>query len=680
LQGQNLVTISYRAYIDGLRAVAVVPVVLFHVGAPIFSGGFVGVDVFFVISGYLITSLILPEVKEGRFSIASFYERRARRIFPALFAVLAFCCIVGFAVLTPADYKTLGQSVIATTTFVSNIFFWRQANYFAAPASENPLLHTWSLSIEEQFYLFYPLILVLASRLLSASRLTVIATISAISFAAGAVLVFFKPAATFYLGPTRAWELLIGGLIVLAGTDSRPPGWVLSSAAWSGPALIVSSMLTYTSSTRFPGAAALLPVMGTALLIWSGQYQATVVHRFLSLPVLTAVGKASYSLYLWHFPIIAFVSYVKLSGLDWRNKTAICIVSLILSFLSLRYIERPFRLPSKERGLRKPVQVAISGMALVFGAGLLIVGGAGFPFRLDQASAVFLAAEQDKERHRMDCLTLEQRIVRPNEACKLGSADANPTIAIWGDSHAVVTASALAETAEKNHASLLLAASVDCPIGIGFGIDPHIGSDLAANPGYQYCQQYNSEMLEFVRSNPSISVVVLSSRWTNWRLGEPGSAAEAPVDIRLRDSRGTASSPAENKEIFVRGFEALLQALVAAGKTVWIVGPVPEPSFRIPKALFVEHLGLDHTNLDVPLSAFLRKNQFILSVFADMKRKFPVNFIWPQLALCDESKCPVSDDGHPVFFDDNHLSLVGAHKTSYLYQKIFQDLRHDHVD
>jgi peptidoglycan/LPS O-acetylase OafA/YrhL len=678
VQGQSLVSTSYRPDIDGLRAIAVIPVVLFHVGAPIFSGGFVGVDVFFVISGYLITSIILPEIEAHRFSIARFYERRVRRIFPALVVVLIFCGSVGFILLTPSDYKTLGESIVATTLFVSNIFFWRQTNYFAAPASESPLLHTWSLSIEEQFYVFYPLILILVSRWPKA-RITVISLICVVSFTAGAVLVFFKPSATFYLGPTRAWELLIGGLIALANTQKRTLGKLNRYLALFGIALIVFSVLAYSSSMRFPGAAALLPVMGTAFLIWSGQYETTIVHRFLSLPVLTAVGKASYSLYLWHFPIIAFASYVELSGLDWRDKTAICLISLIVSFLSLRYIERPFRQSTKENGFRKPVQVAISGMALLFGAGLLIAAGAGLPSRLDQASVAFLATEQDKDRHRMDCLASDQKIVRPAEGCKLGSTDTNPAIVLWGDSHAVVTASALAEAAEQNHASLLLAASVDCPVGIGFGIDPRIGSALATNRGYQYCEKYNSDMLDFVRSNPSIRVVVLSSRWTNWRLGEPGSAAEAPVDIRLRDAQGTASSPFENKQIFVRGFEALLQALTAAGRTVWIVGPAPEPSFRIPKALFVEHLGLDHTDLDVPLSAFLRKNQFILSVFADMEKKFPVKFIWPHLALCDETKCPVSEHGHPLFFDDNHLSLVGAHKTSYLYQTIFQDLRQEGV-
>jgi peptidoglycan/LPS O-acetylase OafA/YrhL len=662
---------SYRADIDGLRAVAVVPVVLFHVGAPVFSGGFVGVDVFFVISGFLITSIILPDIDARQFSIIKFYERRVRRIFPALAAVLLFCSVGGFLLLTPSDYNTLGKSVVATALFVSNIFFWRQTNYFSAPASENPLLHTWSLSIEEQFYLFYPLILILVSRWFKA-RFAVVLLICIISFAAGAVLVFFKPSATFYLGPTRAWELLLGGLIALAGPARAGNARLRLYASLVGLALIFSSMIAYSSTTRFPGIAALVPAMGAALIIWSGRFEQTIVHRFLGLSVMTAVGKASYSLYLWHFPLIAFVSYVELAGLSWTTKAALCLVSVAISFLSLKYIELPFRRSSPSARVRKPVRMALCGMAVACAVGVIVDVGNGFPFRLDRTSATYLDAEIDKDRHHMECMSLESRIIGPAQACKLGATDTTPHVLLWGDSHAVVTGTAMAEAAERNHASLLLVASVDCPIGIGFGIDPTVGSDLAANPGYQHCEDYNKEMLSFAESHGEINTVVLSSRWTNWKLGEPGSAAEAPVDIRLRDADGTAKTREANKEIFVRGFESLLRALTAAHKTVWVVGPLPEPSFRIPKALYVEHIGLDRTELDIPLSEFQQKNRFILSKFTELQQEFPIKLILPHLALCDDTKCPVHTGGEPLFFDDNHLSLQGAHLTSFLYDKIFQ--------
>jgi SGNH domain (fused to AT3 domains) len=439
-------------------------------------------------------------------------------------------------------------------------------------------------------------------------------------------------------------------------------------------------MITYSSSTRFPGMAALLPAMGTALIIWSGRSEQTVVHRFLGLSAISAVGKASYSLYLWHFPLIAFVSYVDLGGLSWTTKAGLCLASLIISFLSLNYVELPFRQLSPSTGLRRPVRVALSGMSIACALGVMIEVGGGFPSRLDQTSATYLDAEIDKDRHHMECMSQESRIVSPELACRLGATDTSPHVLLWGDSHAVVTGSAMAEAAERNHASLLLVASVDCPIGIGFGIDPTVGSSLAANPGYQHCEQYNEEMLRFVESNGEINAVVLSARWTNWKIGEPGSASEAPVDIRLRDAEGTAKTPEANKQIFVQGLTSLLQALKAARKTIWVVGPLPEPSFRIPRALFVEHIGLDRTDLDIPVSEFQRKNRFIVSTFADLQQKFPIKMIWPHLALCDDRKCPVSAKGKPVFFDDNHLSLKGASETSFLYDKIFQTLKQAHLD
>src|SRR5579863_33008 len=445
--GQSFVK-TYRADIDGLRAVAVIPVVLFHIGMPLFSGGFVGVDVFFVISGYLITSIILPDIDAQRFSIVKFYERRVRRIFPALVSVLLFCSVVGFGLLTPSDYKTLGLSIVATAFFVSNIFFWRQANYFAAPAAENPLLHTWSLSIEEQFYVFYPLLLILVSGRAKA-RFWIILLICIASFAAGAILVFFKPSATFYLGPTRAWELLLGGLIALRGAPSQKHQKFDLYAALIGAGSIVLPMVTYSSSTRFPGAAALWPAVGTALIIWTGRSQQTIVHRVLGLKVMSALGRASYSLYLWHFPLIAFVSYADLGGLSPVTKAVLFLTSLTVSFLSLKYIELPFRHPAPSAGIRRPVRVALSGMVIACAIGAAIDVGGGFPIRLDQTSATYLDAEADKDRHHMECMSQEDRIVRPEMACKLGAADATPHVLVWGDSHAVVTGSAMAEAAER---------------------------------------------------------------------------------------------------------------------------------------------------------------------------------------------------------------------------------------
>jgi peptidoglycan/LPS O-acetylase OafA/YrhL len=660
---------TYRADIDGLRSLAVVPVVLFHAGVPFLGGGYIGVDIFFVISGFLITSIIASEVDAGHFSIASFYDRRVRRILPALVAVISFCVAVGFVLLTPSDYKNVGESVLAATFFVSNIYFWRKTGYFEARSSEQPLLHTWSLSIEEQFYVGYPLLLILISKA-PRVRIPLLLILCLSSLAASIALVYYKPSAAFYLGPTRAWELLFGGLISLKGRKFTLCQNQNTVAALIGLALILFPICLYTPSTKFPGVAAIPPVLGSGLLIWTGINSTTLVHKLLSTNVFTSVGKASYSLYLWHWPLLVFARYANGGALSPLVTAIVCLLSLLISLASLRYIEKPFRFPAPSRH-RRYVATALLGAAMVGSLGFVINVGGGIPSRLDMASKGYLEAEHDRERNHTECMSLEDFILPPSRACKFGATNVEPTALLWGDSHAMVTAIAMEQSALKNNGAFIFAASVDCPIGLGFGIDQKTGPAFVATAAYHYCEQYNTDMLKLAIASPNIRSVVLSSRWTNWRIGEPGAASEEKVDIRLYDETGTAKSKDDNKRIFLNGFEKLIQALAKSGKTIWIVGPLPEPSARIPKALYVKHLGFSSGELDIPISDFFKKNDWILTLFKKIGVAYPVRFIWPHAVLCGENMCPVAENGHPLFFDDNHLSVVGIRKTSPLYDEIF---------
>jgi len=663
----------YRADIDGLRALAVISVVLFHAGAPWFQGGYVGVDVFFVISGYLITSIIVAELDTKSFSLISFYQRRIRRIFPTLIVVLAFCLVIGFALLTPADYQTLGQSTGAAALFVSNIFFLKQASYFDVAAAEKPLLHTWSLAIEEQYYLFYPPILIALTSVSSRTRGPAILLGGLVSFAFCAVTIYVKPSATFYLAPTRVWELLFGGLISLNWVPLSNSRTINRSAALFGLACILIPVFLYTPTTRFPGITALPPVIGTILLIWSGFNHQTLVHSWLSTRPMRTVGKASYSLYLWHYPLLAFAGYMTLRGLGPVAAAAVCLLAFAVSILSLRFVEKPFRFPDPTASIPRIVAVALAGMAIVVVGGALVAFTHGFPSRMTASASRVLAAEREQESvHHWECMSIEQRIVNPAEGCKLGSRDARPSAVLWGDSHAVVTATALEQSAVRNNASFLFAGSVDCPIGVGFSIDASTGPQFVSTVGYQFCEQYNKEMLELALSNPDIRNVVLISRWTNWRVGEAGSPAESPVDIRLRDSNGVAKTVQGNRGIFARGFEELIQTLVAAGKTVWIVGPLPEPAVRVPKALYVKQLGFDTANIDISEESYRTRHRFILALFDEIAKKYPVRFIWPSEVLCADGRCPVVENGNPMFFDQDHLSYFGVSTTSHLYDRIWE--------
>lgn len=337
--------IPYRREIDGLRALAVVPVVLFHAGFREFSGGFVGVDVFFVISGYLITSLLATEKESGTFSLPNFYERRARRILPALFFVMAACLPFAWLWLPPPAMKDFSQSLVAITGFASNILFWQESGYFQTAAELKPLLHTWSLAVEEQFYLLFP-VLILALWPLGRRRLVgVLATVALASFLAAHLGVAYGPDATFFLLPTRAWELLAGALVALCITDghrclaSRP---VNEAASVSGIALILYAVVTYDDATPFPGAYALVPTLGTALVIVFAR-PATLVGRVLSSKPFVNIGLLSYSAYLWHQPLFAFARHQGAVDRSADILAGLCIASFVLAYLTWAFVETPFR-------------------------------------------------------------------------------------------------------------------------------------------------------------------------------------------------------------------------------------------------------------------------------------------------------------------------------------------------
>jgi peptidoglycan/LPS O-acetylase OafA/YrhL len=662
-----LTSTSYRPDIDGLRTLAVVPVVLFHAGIGPFTGGYVGVDIFFVISGYLITSIIYKEIRAKNFSVTNFYDRRCRRILPALSAVLLFCIIAGFAFLTPNDYRNLGESILATTFFVSNIYFWKKTGYFEARSTEQPLLHTWSLSIEEQFYVGYPLLLVLLSKT-PRLKIPVLLILCAGSLAASIALVYFKPSSACYLGPTRAWELLIGGLVSLQGKRFSLFGRANTVTSGVGLALILAPIFMYTASTRFPGIASVPPVIGAGILIWTGIQSTSFVHKILSTFAFTSIGKASYSLYLWHWPLLVFARYIYGDALSPILASFICLAALSISLVSLWYVEKPFRFPVPSAH-RLVVTAAISSAIAVATFGFCIQISGGFPSRMDPASKEYLAAELDKGKNHTECMSLDEFILPPSRACRLGQTGADPTALLWGDSHAMVTAIAMGKAALDKHSAFLFAATADCPVGIGFGISQNSVSGDSLS--FHFCEQYNSEMLKLAISSPNIRSVVLSSRWTNWRIGEPGAASEAPVDFRLYDENGVAETKEGNKAIFERGFERLIKELVKAGKTVWIVGPIPQPSTKIPKALYIKHLGFSNVDLDISRDDFLTKNSWILNLFERTSHIYPIHFIWPDSVLCHDKTCPVSENGEPLFFDDNHLSMKGVTSTSRLYDVVF---------
>ncbi|MCB5200694.1 acyltransferase, partial [Loktanella sp. TSTF-M6] len=296
---------GYRRDIDGLRTLAVVPVVLGHAGLGLFAGGFVGVDVFFVISGFLITGILVRELEQGRFSLIDFYERRARRILPALFVVLAACIVVFWFLLLPQHYVVIGKAGIASLLFSSNIYFFRiDSAYFANATSMQPLLHTWSLAVEEQFYIVFPVLLWLIAAWRRTSRTLLIAGLSLASFALAVWMVPRHPVAAFYLTPTRVWELGLGALLALGAFPALRHRLLAELVAAAGLVAIAWAVFTLDKTDPFPGLNALAPCLGAVAIIWAGQSQITLTGRLLSTRGMVGIGLMSYSLYLVHWPVL----------------------------------------------------------------------------------------------------------------------------------------------------------------------------------------------------------------------------------------------------------------------------------------------------------------------------------------------------------------------------------------
>src|SRR5208282_3269736 len=360
----------YRRDVDGLRAVAVLPVLLFHAGLPGFPAGFVGVDVFFVISGFVITGGLIGAINAGRFSITNFYVRRFRRILPALVVTVMATTVGVILVLSPEARQDFASSVMATATFASNIYFWRKSGYFDPQSGGRPLLHTWSLAVEEQFYIVIPLALWLGVRLFGRRVWWLFALGACLSLAFSTYLIERAPSADFYLLPSRAWELLVGCLLVLAPLPPLRSRAIREGCAVIGAGLIAWAVLVFNSDIPFPGVAAAVPAFGAALLIYAGGSGPSAVSRALSWGPVVGIGLISYSAYLIHWPLIVLTRAVQLRDLTATQGLIVVAVSLALALLSWRYVETPYRHPTGSDRLSRVFGAAAAALCCLLAVGI----------------------------------------------------------------------------------------------------------------------------------------------------------------------------------------------------------------------------------------------------------------------------------------------------------------------
>lgn len=621
---------KHRSDIDGLRAVAVLPVVLFHLGAG-FSGGYVGVDVFFVISGYLITALILQRLSQGRFTLVEFWERRVRRIVPALVVVVAVTLAAGWFLLLPDDYRILGKSAVAQSLMVANFFFFKTSGYFEESAELNPLLHTWSLAVEEQFYFILPLVL---SWWWSRSRrwmVRVLAGLCCASLIASILGVYWFPKSTFYLLPTRAWELLLGSL--LATMPIRPAqGRLREAVSACGLGAILIAIFAYDQKTLFPGAAALVPCLGTVAVLWANAPHPTWTGRLLSLRPLVFVGWISYSLYLWHWPLIVYAKSWSVEALSAGQQGLLFVAAFGLATLSWWFIERPFRLEQRLLPPRRVFAAAWGAFASLMLTSSLIVFGKGVPSRLPPLAVAYSEARHDRGVIREISLQESQA----GTFLELGVEDSSRPIdlILWGDSHAMAVIPAVKDLCQQQGLRAVAATHSGTPplMGLEGLFDARFFRDAAP---------YNQNVLAFVKRH-RVQQVLLVGRWSNYE-----------TYWTERHLQGA--------EILRNRLQATVSALTDEGLQVYLMKEVPRFPTDVPRALALAVVsGKNPESIQMPESRHRRQVATVNAVL-DSLRGPRVTVLDPAPWLVDSrGYCRLVHEGKPVNWDDDHLSATGA--------------------
>ncbi|UWQ21564.1 acyltransferase family protein [Jannaschia sp. W003] len=643
---------AYRADIDGLRAVAVLPVVLFHAGFAWMPGGFVGVDVFFVISGYLITTIVSREIAAGAFSLLHFYERRIRRILPALFAVIAVVLVGATILFVPSDLANAAQSAAAAALFSANVLFWLEAGYFDAASYGKPLLHTWSLGIEEQFYIVLPILLIAVARR-GGRMLPWVAGITAVSLALSVATTPAVPTAAYYLLPWRAWELGLGALLALGAVPAIGRPWLREVAAAAGLAMILASALLITRATPFPGAAALVPTLGAALVIHAGREGATGAGRLLSTALPVWIGRISYSLYLWHWPVIVAFVYLALRMPSGAEAAGLIALSVALAWVSFRFIEQPFRHGGDGRTRRRIFGAAALGTgAVVALAGLVVVTG-GLPGRLPEDARRIAAFSWDTPEWAGPCYRRKTSEETWSVPCVFGAEAGAARLAVWGDSHAPTLVPALDEAARARGIAVALYARDGCP--------PIETFEVYWVGQAHDCSAYLAETYRAILADPAIDRVVIALRAQIYTQGwhADGLAERDRTPLLVGTDDAVLSPDADRTAFFLAGLDRTVAALRAAGKSVALVYPLPEAGFDVPAGVMRATLwrnGDPH----VPRAAFDGRAAAIIAGYDAIVARHGAIPIRLDQAVCGAESCPLVFEGAPIFRDSNHLTQTAA--------------------
>lgn len=629
---------EYRPDVDGLRAIAVLSVVIFHAFPSALSSGFIGVDIFFVISGYLITGIIFKETKENSFSLAHFYSKRVRRIFPALLLVLFFCLIVGWMALTADEYKQLTRHAAGGAAFINNVVSWRESGYFDNPAETKPLLHLWSLAIEEQFYLFWPIIFTLLLR----STKTILVSISlllAASLSYSLWKIGVDPVGDFYSPLTRFWELLIGGLLAcMLANKSEFLQDRHNLLSIIGSLLVLIGLCLIDKQSSFPGAWALLPTLGAFFLIWSKNSH--INKQILSNPVLVWIGLISYPLYLWHWPLLSFARIFEGTTPSTAVRIGLVVSSILIAFMTYKFIEKPIRASTKPRKLVITLSLL---MLSTFVVSFYIKSNQGFEHRQYEklnGDASTLVIGADRSSHSKKC-GLENVAEIKIEWCTHDNKLDKPNYALLGDSKGEAIYFGLSRESLPNQSWMMIG-----PVNFLSG----------------YKDGLNKLAMDRIVSDSEISVVVLSNALRGFT---PLNQKTGFIDYRVEEEKISG---------WVAVYSAAIQRLQTGGKKVVFV--IDNPTFPDPNSCITG----DMTKFDLLNNFIYRKsNPHCSLLYSDhlagtapyqeflkrLKLNNPELIIYdPTSDLCDikNNKCEITEGKNFLYSYGDHISDYGSSK------------------
>ena len=615
-----------------------------------------------------------------RFSLLRFYQSRIKRIFPALFVMLALSTAFTLVFFAPKDLLDYGKSLLAASGFLSNIYFWTAIDYFAGPAEFKPLLHTWSLAVEEQFYMFFPLILVGLYKLRNSlhALFLFLFLLAIASFSYCIYLSYTEASTAYYWAPSRAWQFLTGSLLAIGAmlrSDKIFDPRLHEFAGGIGLILIVYSTATFNKDTLFPGYAALLPTFGAALIIFGGYSQDNWVARLLGFKPVVWIGLNSYSLYLYHWPAFVFAKYLALDHLTHEQTTLTLVICFVLAYLSYRFVELPIRRSS----IKSSKTIFASGALVTFlgiGVGLLLYLNHGFPERFKNGVFKESIAEQEKQFEFQQCYVFSAEPGHGNDQCKLGADNTEPSFVIWGDSHAHTLQPAVSAAAKENGISGHLVIRTTCP--------PLIGVDRI---GRDFCSKFNEEMVQKLASRPDIKTVIFSARWaiaTEHTRYKAEGGDSVPLFV-LEEAMGVYPNELRIKQsiqdkitLFEAGLRRTTDALTQQGKQVIFVEQIPEIGYNVPMVIASsERLDRDIRQFEPTLEEYKQRNRNSSFVMREIAEQENVSILPIKDIFCDEQSCKFIIKNRAIYGDNNHINVFGAQLLTKRFSELFSSLKQE---